>query len=355
MKNASIITVDRAVRELRSGLPVVLTAGKQSALVSPAEAFPRAASLKKDKALADSQLILSPERSHALGLRKAAHALSTSKPVTGWIDPLEPPTGDLTAAKPAKSPLIAPTLQLLKLAELLPAFWLQPLKARNPETWAAGHNLLIVTARAIKAYPNALTSSVIRTSDATVPLHDIGAVRVIAFRPRNGGLEHLAILIGAPEKSREPVPVRLHSSCLTGDILGSMRCDCGEQLKKALATSAQEGGGVVLYLNQEGRGIGIANKLKAYTLQDRGKDTLDANELLGYAADERNFGIAAHILKQLGITRIRLMTNNPDKIAQMKARGIDVAARMAHIIDPNGINDFYLETKARKAGHLMDE
>ena len=141
--------------------------------------------------------------------------------------------------------------------------------------------------------------------------------------------------------------MRLHSECFTGDLLGSLRCDCGPQLHGAIRRMAQEGAGVLLYLAQEGRGIGLANKLRAYALQDRGLDTLDANRALGFEPDERSFAVAATMLRQLGVTRLRLLTNNPDKLAALGERGIDVVGREEHAVAPNGINDHYLATKLR--------
>ena len=147
--------------------------------------------------------------------------------------------------------------------------------------------------------------------------------------------------------------MRVHSECFTGDLLGSLRCDCGPQLRGAIRRMAEEGAGVLLYLAQEGRGIGLVNKLRAYALQDRGLDTLDANRALGWGADERNFLVAATMLEELGIRRVRLLTNNPDKLAALAACGVEVAGREPHVVAPNGVNDAYLATKARRFGHLL--
>ena len=148
--------------------------------------------------------------------------------------------------------------------------------------------------------------------------------------------------------------MRIHSECFTGDLMGSMRCDCGEQFRGAIARIAEAGDGVVLYLAQEGRGIGLANKLRAYALQDRGLDTLDANRALGWGADERSFDVGSAMLSLLGVRRIRLLTNNPDKVAGIARRGIEVAGREEHKFDPNGVNDDYLRTKAARFGHMLD-
>jgi GTP cyclohydrolase II len=194
-------------------------------------------------------------------------------------------------------------------------------------------------------------------AEAAVPLHDAPDARILAFRAADGGIEHLAILVGAPEAVQEaggaPL-VRLHSECFTGDLLGSLRCDCGPQLRGAIARMAREGAGVLLYLAQEGRGIGLVNKLRAYALQDAGLDTLDANRALGWGADERSFLVAAAMLEQIGIGRVRLLTNNPAKVAALAACGVAVVAREPHAFAPNGVNDAYLRTKARRFGHLLD-
>jgi len=185
-----------------------------------------------------------------------------------------------------------------------------------------------------------------------VPLADAPDARIIAFRPSNGGHEHLAIVIGEPGTT-EPVLVRLHSECFTGDLLGSLRCDCGDQLRRAIAEISIQGSGIVLYLAQEGRGIGLVNKLRAYQLQDQGYDTLDANERLGFDADERLYLPAAEMLHRLGFNRVRLMTNNPDKVAQLARCAIDVVERVPHVIPSNDHNQAYLRTKALRGGHLF--
>jgi GTP cyclohydrolase II len=212
--------------------------------------------------------------------------------------------------------------------------------------------LLHVAAADVMAHHAAPFETLIRAAEAVVPLAEAEDTRLVAFRPQDGSAEHLAILIGRPEERAAPL-VRLHSECFTGDLLNSLRCDCGAQLHQALRQMQAEGAGVLLYMAQEGRGIGLVNKLRAYALQDAGLDTLDANRALGFAADERNFGAAAVMLKALGIARIRLLTNNPDKMAGLEASGIGIAGRVSLSIAANGVNDAYLETKARRFGHLL--
>jgi GTP cyclohydrolase II len=186
---------------------------------------------------------------------------------------------------------------------------------------------------------------------ARLPLAEAEDTHVLAFRPTNGGREHLALIIGAPEPPG-PVLVRLHSECLTGDLLGSLKCDCGDQLRGAIAAIGKAGSGILLYLAQEGRGIGLINKLKAYELQDQGFDTIDANQRLGFEADEREFAAAAEMLKYLGFASVRLLTNNPDKVAALSRHGVAVVERVAHKFPANPHNEAYLATKKAKAGHL---
>ncbi len=180
-----------------------------------------------------------------------------------------------------------------------------------------------------------------------------GQFHIVAFENNRDGKEHVAItkgdVIGASN-----VPVRLHSECLTGDVIGSLRCDCRDQLEAALKKIGRMEKGVVLYLRQEGRGIGLTNKVRAYSLQDEGLDTVEANLALGFRDDERDYAVAAHMLMSLNIQSVQLMTNNPKKIDQLKSYGIQVNGRIPHIMEPNEHNRFYLETKATKSGHMID-
>jgi len=285
-------------------------------------------------------------------------ALLTVETLRALADPTLVPAAK-TLSRPAPLPHhivreanIAPhladaALQLAKLARLLPAVLVAPCPPTAPP-----NALLGVTADDVLSYPANAAAALVRVAEARVPLDGAEDCRIVAFRPPDGGIEHLAILIGAPEQAASPL-VRVHSECFTGDLLGSRRCDCGPQLHQAIRRMAAEGAGVLLYMAQEGRGIGLVNKLRAYTLQDAGLDTLDANRALGYGADERSFAAAATMLRQLGIVRVRLLTNNPEKIAGLTSHGIEIAGRISHAIAANGENDSYLETKARRFGHLL--
>jgi GTP cyclohydrolase II len=180
-----------------------------------------------------------------------------------------------------------------------------------------------------------------------------GGYKIVAFWNNRDGKEHTAMVHG-DVIGREDVPIRMHSECLTGDVMGSLRCDCRDQLEEALRKLAAMERGVLFYLRQEGRGIGLINKIRAYALQDQGLDTVEANLALGFRDDERDYAIAAHMIRSLELRSVRVMTNNPDKIAQLERNGITVSGRIPHVLPPNPHNRFYLETKANRSGHFID-
>ena len=194
--------------------------------------------------------------------------------------------------------------------------------------------------------------SIVKQGEEVDMATEYGHFRLIPFRQKSNGLEHIAIIKG-DVKGEEPVLVRVHSSCATGDIFGSMRCDCGEQLHQALRMIEKEGKGAVIYLNQEGRGIGLMEKMKAYKLQENGMDTIDANICLGHQADERDYGVGAQILRHIGITKMRLMTNNPVKRVGLEAYGLSVVENVPIEVTPNPYNMFYLKTKKERMGHTL--
>ena len=261
----------------------------------------------------------------------------------------EPP-GFGPAAVVARDGALA-AVALAKLAALLPAALVLRVGPAEAALLMRRGDLAAIEASAVFKR-DAAAAGLTRVAEARVPLAEAENARLIAFRPGDGGVEHLAIVIGTPDPAAA-VLVRLHSECFTGDLLASLRCDCGDQLRGGIAAIAREGGGVLLYLAQEGRGIGLVNKLRAYQLQDSGFDTLDANEQLGFDADERVYLPAAEMLRQLGFGTIRLLTNNPDKVAALQRYGIRVAERVAHVFAANGHNERYLRTKATRSGHIL--
>jgi len=234
-------------------------------------------------------------------------------------------------------------VRVCKVARLLPAAIL----ARWPASGA-----LAVEPMALRRALDGPGLTLERFSDARVPLSLAADSRVFGFRPSDGGPDHFAILIGDPPRG-EPVLVRAHSECYTGDQLGSLKCDCGPQLRAALAQISARGAGVLLYLAQEGRGIGMANKLRAYALQDQGFDTVDANHRLGFEDDERDFRVAALMLRSLGFGAVEVMTNNPRKTAAFEAHGVSVTGRVPLAVGRTDQNDAYLATKAARSGHLL--
>ena len=251
------------------------------------------------------------------------------------------------------------SIDLARLAGLYPAAALMEIMnddgtmARLPELrkMADEYHIKLVSIADLIAYRLKQESIVEEGEEVDMPT-EFGHFRLIPFRQKSNGLEHIAIIKGDVSGS-EPVLVRVHSSCATGDIFGSLRCDCGEQLHKALRKIEAEGRGAVVYLNQEGRGIGLMEKMKAYKLQEHGMDTIDANICLGHQADERDYGVGAQILRHLGITKMRLMTNNPVKRVGLEAYGLSVVENVPIEVTPNQFNEFYLRTKKDRMGHTL--
>jgi len=301
----------------------------------------RAATLK----LANQRAAAEPD--HAVLLHGAegfdlASALSVADPALDLAVPLKGPFRAEDFVWQAEA---AAALTLARHAGILPAFLVAPEPAGEPVSLEAND---------VARWEDA--NALVIATRARLPVSASEDAEVVAFRSPGDAAEHVALVIGQHDSSRPPL-VRLHSECLTGDILGSLRCDCGPQLDTALAEIAAEaargGWGVLLYLRQEGRGIGLVNKLRAYRLQDQGFDTLEANRRLGFPAEARDFAIAARMLQALGVSAVRLLTNNPDKVAALEAAGVTVAERVPHHLPPNPHNAHYLATKRDKAGHLL--
>jgi GTP cyclohydrolase II len=352
----SIGSVERAAHALREGKPVAVKSGREIVIVYAVEALSDAKLKTARNAIKDLRLVLTHARARTLKIRLYTPDVIAlpvgAKDVVEKLRAVADPTSDM--ADPMKGPFEAERaklpngfsagIKLAKLAGLLPA--IAAARIVKPDK-----NTLSIDANDIRDYEERAAKTLKIVTRARVPLEGAEKTELIAFRSANGGPEHYAILINAPSTSRA-VLARLHSECFTGDLLGSLKCDCGPQLRGAIDAIAKNGGGVLLYLAQEGRGIGLINKLRAYRLQDQGFDTLQANERLGFEADERLYGVAAKMLKLLGYDAVRLMTNNPDKVSSLKKYGVTVAERVPHTFPTNAHNAGYIATKAR-AGHLF--
>ena len=365
---AALIDIDRAITDLRRGGLVVVENSGRALLVEAAEAItpeclarltaaaPDRPALVLTRRRAASLRLAEPARGPAGAMRIALPGDVTASELRDLADPqaISAVTSGRFAAAPVEPRgAEAASVELAKLARLLPATVVVRIAAENVADVAVRQHALRLAADDIFAYQAMVARSLTRVGEAHVPLADAEKTRIIAFRPSDGGIEHLAIVIGEPRTDR-PVLARLHSECFTGDLLGSLRCDCGDQLRGAIREIAEAGaGGVLLYLAQEGRGIGLVNKLRAYQLQDAGYDTIDANEQLGFDADERVYLPAAEMLRQLGFTGVRLLTNNPEKVSALRRCGIEVAERVPHVFPANGHNERYLRTKATRSGHLL--
>jgi len=343
--------VRTAIAALRAGRPLRIDGPCPTAVLAVETASQQLLDLLDPEQ--DARLLISGERAAALNLSNERDAADPGAPVVlghaDWLDAgtalaIADPGRDLDRAPMGPLHPVTPdclqtgraALDLARSAGLLPALWLL-----DP-----GVAQLAISVEDIER-----DASVEILARAKLPLDDMPPTQIVAFRASDDGQEHVALVVGA--FGGKPPLVRLHSECLTGDVFGSLKCDCGPQLKEALHIIGQSGGGVLLYLRQEGRGIGLANKIRAYALQDRGLDTVDANQRLGFADDERDYGHAAAMLRALGVDTVRLLTNNPSKVEGLEAAGIKVAERVPHQMPANPHNADYLATKRKKSGHLL--
>jgi GTP cyclohydrolase II len=346
--------VARAVDALRRGWPIAIRGNDGTLRLLAIETGDRERLRAFDPA-GEAPVLLSAGRAATLKLANQREAAAPDCPVlverTPWLDfdtatALADPQLDL--ATPLKGPFravplaaaeaAAAALRLARVAGLLPAFFA-----------VEGEDAEAITPADIDAHEDAARLRIV--GRARLPVEGAEDAEIVAFRTDEMPGEHIALLIGQPD-GRPPL-VRLHSECLTGDMLGSLKCDCGPQLRAAIEAISNSGWGILLYLRQEGRGIGLINKLRAYALQDQGFDTVDANTRLGFAVDARNFATAARMLALLGQQKVRLLTNNPDKVAALEASGITVVERAPHKLPPNPHNERYLATKRDRTGHQL--
>lgn len=394
--DGDVLAVERAINELRRGRAVAVVSGETCDLALSAETAsadaiqslggiagvaPIAAAARGEYPLALT-LAVSARRAHAL-------ALTQDKP-SDAIEPAQTDRGQINARAVALQLPVGVSLSAVRtLAGIDDAHAITPAEvsvaipaatelARVPTTDSldaavelSRYARLLPTVITLSVVPEQLDSSVLRIDaaqierfrasrgtglerivNANVPLRDEEQCELVLFRDTGADIEHLAIIVG-DISGTDAVPVRVHSACLTGDVLGSLRCDCGDQLRNAMRRMSERGGGVLLYLQQEGRGIGLANKLRAYSLQDQGLDTYDADGHLGFDADDRSFTEAATMLRSLGVTKIALMTNNPHKVDALAREGIEVVAREPLTGERNPYNERYLSAKATRAGHHL--
>lgn len=339
--------VERAVADLRRGKPVIME-GKKPVLIQAVEGV----DLPELKAYFGTgcRLLIAPARYAALtGKAAKAKAYAADIALTpAGIRHLPEYVGLETgkAKPPAFSAVTdAAALTLMKHAELLPA----ALTGEAPKK----SDYVEVSAKDIAYYEEAVAYSLEVVCTAPLTLKDANKAEIIGFRPASGGREHYAIVVGNGLKVKNPL-IRVHSSCYTGDLLASLTCDCRDQLHEAIHFMADEGGGIVLYLMQEGRGIGLVNKLRAYHLQAEGLDTVEANRALGFDDDERPFLVAAEMLKRLKVKQVRLLTNNPRKVKELQRFGIKVSARVPHVMQAHEHRARYMASKSSRLGHLMN-
>lgn len=348
------VSVSRGLAEFHGRRPILITAKTETLLALPVEGL----DTLRLRAFAGlclprtPRLIVTARRAIALGLdarTPMALVLSAEDDAASIESLVSDATCERIPEAKSAGPAAAAAIELVKLSQGLPAVLAAEVFAdslpREPE-------IIAVDAEAVERFAGEAIQSLTLASEASVPLDSGAHARFVVFRDALGGTS-TAIIVGKPDFSNA-VPVRLHSACLTGDVFGSRRCDCGDQLQLAVRRLEDLGGGVVLYLAQEGRGVGLANKMRTYQLQDDGLDTVDANTTLGFDDDERDYGIAARMLQMLNCTRIVLLTNNPAKLDGLSKAGIEIASRMPLEAPINADNRRYMAAKAVRAGHRLD-
>jgi GTP cyclohydrolase II len=352
---ADDIAVQRGIAEFRAGRPVIIADADEMIVALPVDGLTEAtwSAFKALCAPAIPRLVITARRARVIGL---------DVPGPVFIAVATRDTRDIIlslavglhcerrSVAGVAGDAAARAIELAKLAQRFPALLVADAKAVAP---AMSAQMIVVHDDAITHYGEKILDTLEIVSEARIPLPDGVTARFCVFRDAVGN-SPVAIILGEPDFSK-PVNVRVHSACLTGDVFGSRRCDCGAQLKLAMAQLSETGGGIVLYLEQEGRGLGLANKMRAYMLQDDGLDTMDANMMLGFDDDERNYGVAARMLKMIGVNQVQLLTNNPGKLEALAEGGVEVCARIALHTEIHSENRRYLATKAARAGHWLDD
>lgn len=345
------VSVERAIQELRQGRAVIVRGLSEALVVASAETLGGDEIANIASAFGEEVgLVLAEPRLRHMGFEApGAMRLALSGLSAGEIERLfitATPAVPETPRRPA-SAIELTALDLVRTAHLIPAAVVMP-------ATVAVENMVTVEATMIDLYPDRSVRDLRIVARAPVPLSDAPVTEFVMFSSANSSRDQLAIVVGAPDPA-QPVLTRLHSACLTGDLFGSLKCDCGDQLRLAVQAINAAGSGLLLYLDQEGRGIGLRNKMRAYGLQAQGHDTLDADAILGYGPDERRYGIAGRMLDLLGFRRIVMLTNNPDKIRAIEQTGVTVEGHRRLLGAVNPHNAVYLSTKATRAGHLLDK
>jgi len=345
------IRVERALAELRSGRLVMIENQAACALVIGVEYLDGSRCAELDEiAIKQARLILPPARLRCLGFDRE-QAGTISLPAVDWtrIESLA-----LKVESRVDAP-VSPTatiddeaLELTRLAMILPSALVIPISS----PCSVDATVVRISGAAIRAFRASRACGIKIVGRAPVPLESAREAEFVVFRGGEGLRDQVAIIIGKPDLTL-PVAVRLHSACLTGDLFGSLRCDCGDQLRDSVQRMAENGGGILLYLDQEGRGNGIGNKIRAYALQSHGYDTYDADQWLGFDPDGRRFDFAAVMLRQLGVQRVRIFTNNPDKIAALRNAGLEVVSEERALGRKTAENARYLASKRDRAGHFI--
>jgi GTP cyclohydrolase II len=349
------IRVSRGVAEFRGGRPVLITGGRDTLLALPVEGLDehRLGEFIVLCAPIIPRLVITARRALALGLEVIGPVALQLTPsfdvdtVRALVSDIKIECRlDVSTAPPAA----AAAIQLVKLSQGLPAVLVAEIAATS--SLISEHDILTVDHKTVGLYGNELIQSLVIASKASMPLNTGAHAEFVVFRNAAGDTS-VAIIVGKPDLSK-PALVRLHSACLTGDVFGSRRCDCGDQLKLSVKHLQERGAGIVLYLAQEGRGLGLANKMRTYQMQDDGLDTVDANLTLGFDDDERDYGIAARMLRMLNCRRVVLLTNNPTKMEGLAQSGIEITGRMPLEAPINSDNRRYLAAKAARAGHQLN-